>query len=179
MNIYTLSNYVNLDIDDAFSVEEIAQWFNKGIANYNLIPPLTKYKLVSVDTVDEDNNEYVDAYENYSAMTDNFMLGIMLPFINSAIRGQDASVQEKQIYLEEFLNNARLFKQNHKITDTNLLFDSSAEGLDIYRLGENVFLSDMRMSPFQANWGTASEFVEIVSEDTTSGIAEGDPLDQG
>lgn len=172
MNIYTLQQYVNLDVDDSFSVEEIAQWFNKGIAQYNLLPPLTNYPYVAFG--DEEatlENGLIDAYDDYYALNQTFMLGIMLPFINSAIRGQDASVQEKQIYLEEFLNNARLHKQNTAITNEDYLLDAAAAGLDVYRLGENVFISDMTRSPFQGSWSIGAVYDEIT---VNSPITEGE-----
>ena len=46
MNVNTIKNYVNQDVDDTFSAEQIVLWFNRGIAQYNLIPPLTTYKSV-------------------------------------------------------------------------------------------------------------------------------------
>jgi len=47
MDIATLTTYVNQDVDDTFTAEQIVLWFNRGIAQYNLIPPLTTYKSVN------------------------------------------------------------------------------------------------------------------------------------
>jgi hypothetical protein len=152
MNIYDLTNYVNLDVDDVYEVLDIARWFNKGIANYNLIPPLTKYPSIALTE------------SGYNATLlpddDNFLLGVMLPFINNAIMGQDAALNEKQLYLQEYLMNAREYKKIYPIP-VNYIVDSFNQDLDTYRIGQNVFVSDMRYSPMQGDWSNASNYLEV------------------
>jgi len=150
MNIDTLALYVNLDVDDSFTEEEIAQWYNKGVANYNLIPPLTTYNII--DTESTDDLEF----------DDTFLLGIMLPFINSAIRGQDASVQEKQLYLQEFMMNARQYKTAFNVPFEKLL-DQKNSDLGVYQLGENVYVSDMTRTPFAGDWSSVRNYTEVAS----------------
>jgi hypothetical protein len=145
LNIYQLTQYVNLDVDDSYSEDEIARWFNKGIASYNLIPPLTEYPFIEIDeeTID-------DIAEPYDALNKNFMLGIMLPFISSAIRAQESAVMEKQEYYQEFLVNATRYKMASNIDEDLLL--NPVEGIDRYQIGENVYMSDFDYSPMQSNW---------------------------
>jgi len=145
LNIYELTQYVNLDVDDSYSEDEIARWFNKGIANYNLIPPLTEYPFIEID--DETIDDIADPYD---ALDKNFMLGIMLPFISSAIRAQESAVMEKQEYYEEFLINATRYKMASNIDESLLL--NPVEGIDQYQIGENVYISDFDYAPFQNNW---------------------------
>lgn len=169
MNLYQLTEYVNLDVDDVYAVQDIIRWFNKGIANYNLIPPLTTYPSVATgETTDSDNNDKIDAYEDDYPLDDNFMLGVMLPFINNSIMGQDASLNEKQMYLQEFMMNAREYKKTYAIP-SNRLLDSVNSNLDTYRIGQNVFVSDMRYSPMQGEWSQRSNFYTIVDEEDNDG----------
>jgi hypothetical protein len=78
------------------------------------------------------------------------MLGIMLPFISSAIRAQESAVMEKQEYYQEFLVNATRYKMASNIDEDLLL--NPVEGIDQYQIGENVYMSDFDYAPFQSNW---------------------------
>jgi hypothetical protein len=180
MNIYDLTTYVNQDSDDTFSFQEVARWFNKAISNYNLIPPVTRYPFVTVDNfVTSNNNEFLDngnfnndAVFNFDAGDDEvgagsnyplsktFMLGIILPFIVSSIKGQEASLQERQIYLQEFMMNARNFKSISNIPQLFLLNQQNTD-LELYQLGENVYLTDFNTSPFAGDWKKATSYKEV------------------
>jgi hypothetical protein len=154
MNIYDLTNYVNLDVDDVYEVDDIAKWFNKGIANYNLIPPLTQYPIIDLTDASLEADYPLD---------DNFMLGIMLPFINNSIMAQDAALREKQLFFQEFMMNAREHKKIYPISN-NYLVDNVNTDLDNYRIGQNVFVSDMRYSPMQGEWAQRSNYYTIEEE---------------
>jgi len=180
MNIYDLTIYVNQDADDTFSFQEIARWFNKAIANYNLIPPVTRYPFVIVDNpITSNNNEFLvngsfntDATldldnndDEIGAATDypfpkTFMLAVILPFIVSSIKGQEASLAEKQMMLQEFMMNARNYKSISNIED-KFLFNRQNPDLEEYQLGENVYVSDMRYSPFSDDWSKSTLYYEI------------------
>lgn len=166
MNIYEFTQYVNLDIDDSYTVIEVAQWVNKGIANYNLIPPLTKYRLIAIDPAGVDANEdgLIDIYQEDVDLTDNFLLGIMLPFVTASIKSSEASVQEKQIMMQEFMRNAREYKLNNPIPPDRRV-DNRNPDLENYKLGENVFLSRFDTAPFQAEWSGPSVYDEFVTND--------------
>jgi len=140
LNMFELRDYVNLDVDDVFDVDEITRWFNKGIASYNLIPPLTEYPFVDLD----------EPQEAYVFFDKTFMLGIMLPFISSAIRAQESAVMEKQEYYQEFVLNATRYKMASNIDEDLLL--NPVEGIDQYQIGENVYISDFDYSPMQSIW---------------------------
>jgi hypothetical protein len=185
MNIYDFSNYVNQDVDDTFSVEEIARWFNKAVANYNLIPPVTRYPFVTlnlavavgIDNVDEfvlgsENGDYyansddeeddeVGAYTDYP-LSKNFMLAVMLPFVSSAVKAQESSVGEKQMYMQEFMINARTYKSISNIKPGYLRDGGQNLELSQYKLGENVYLTDFNQSPFAGDWKKASAYKEYV-----------------
>lgn len=172
MNIYDLTNYVNLDVDDVYEVEDIAKWFNKGIANYNLIPPLTQYP--TIDLTEDGYNATLEPADS------NFLLGIMLPFINNAIMGQDAAIDEKQLYMQEFMINAREYKKVYPIASARLV-DNVNTDLDNYRIGQNVFVSDMRYSPMQGEWSQRSNYYSVKYEEEENPNAwsdiEGEDLD--
>lgn len=140
LNMFELRDYVNLDVDDVFDVDEITRWFNKGIANYNLIPPLTEYPFVPLD---EPENHYVE-------LDKNFMLGIILPFISSAIRAQESAVMEKQQFYQEFVANATRYKMASNIESDLLL--NPIDNISDYQIGENVYMSDFDYAPFQSVW---------------------------
>lgn len=142
MNLYKFTQYVNLDLDEDFEVEDIVKWFNKGISYYNLIPPLTRYPIV--DDIEE-------AYEEEYPLDVTFLLGVMLPFVNGSIMSQESSVDEKNIFYSEFMANAREFKNQTPIP-TNFLLDEVNDDLDNFRVGQNVFVSDMRQAPFPGDW---------------------------
>lgn len=139
LDIFEIRDYVNLDVDDSFEVDEIARWFNRGIATYNMIPPLTVYPTLALD---DD--------EPYEALSENFMLAIMVPFISSSIRGQESALMEKQDYFQEFIANATMYKRASNITNEYLL--NKTENIDDYQIGENVFISDMDYAPFSGQW---------------------------
>jgi hypothetical protein len=172
MNIYDFTMYVNQDVDDTFTVEEIARWFNKAIANFNLIPPVTKYPFINMDnelttSIDEfvtgaedtdGTDGFIGAYVNYPFST-TFMLAVMLPYVVSAVKGQEASVNEKQLALQEFIGNGRTYKATSNIA--TYLQNQQNTDLGLYQLGENVFLTDFTTSPFAGEWGKASSFKEV------------------
>ena len=163
MNLINLTTYVNQDVDDTFSNVEITRWFNKGIAQYNLIPPLTTYPFVQLAGLSTDpaavaSNIYID--EDYPNLSDTFLLGIMLPYIVSSVKGQEASVTERQIAMQDFMQNARMFKASTNI-DVNYMLNQQNTDLEEFQLGENVYISDMRRSPVVGDWSRASVFTEI------------------
>ena len=204
MNIYDFALYVNQDVDDTFTNEEVARFFNKGIANFNLIPPVTKFPYINMnlsvssgpDTTNEfettlnekkyevsgkentyitasgdnqytfsHNTEYdeaVGAFVDYP-LSNSFMLGVMLPFVVSAVKGQESSVTEKQLAMQEFMANARQFKSSLNIKTGYLVDGEGNRELSQYKLGENVYLSDMTQSPMAGPWNKASVYKEYVT----------------
>ena len=167
MNIYELTNYVNQDVDDTFDVEDITRWFNKGIASYNLISPVTTYPLVQINglSTDEDADEtkfYVN--EDYP-LEDTFMLGVMLPFISSSVRGQESSLGEKQLFLQEYMMNATKYKSSSNV-DADYLKIQASKDLAKYQIGENVYVSDMSFAPFKNDWtSSTTKLPEFAEED--------------
>ena len=197
MNIYDFALYVNQDVDDTFTNEEIARFFNKGIANFNLIPPVTKFPFINmnlqVDTGTDPVNEFTDnlyntsykvdvkensyandtfthnddydeeigAYTQYP-LSNNFMLGVMLPFVISAVKGQESSITEKQLTMQEFMRNATQFKSSLNIKTGYLVDGEGNAELSQYKLGENVYISDMTQSPMAGPWNRASVYKEYV-----------------
>ena len=190
MNIYDFTLYVNQDVDDTFTTEEVARFFNKGIANFNLLPPVTKFPYINMAIVDTDasNNDYsynvteekntysqtseafsktptydeeIGAYQDYP-LSNNFILGVMLPFVISAVKGQESSVQEKQLALQEFNVNARQFKSSLNIKTGYLVDGKGNRELSQYKLGENVYISDMTQSPMAGPWNKPSVYKEYV-----------------
>lgn len=195
MTIYDFANYVNQDVDDTFSTEEIARWFNKAIANYNLIPPVTKYPFITMDVITTPQNDFIDpentgesfnndtsyyatggeasdetigAYGNYPLST-NFMLAVMLPYVISAVKGQESSISEKQLAMQEFMMNARTYKSVSNIKPGYLVDGDKNLELDGYKLGENVYLTDFNTSPFAGDWRKGSEYKEVVITRKTDG----------
>lgn len=154
MNIYELTNYVNQDVDDTFDVEDIVRWFNKGIASYNLISPVTTYPMAELN---DDGNAWdgTGLYPSHSTtdypLDDTFMLGVMLPFISSSVRGQESSLGEKQLFLQEYMMNASKFKSSSNVDEDYLKIQASKD-LAKYQLGENVYVSDMSFAPFKGDW---------------------------
>ena len=190
MNIYDLQNYVEQDVDDTFTTDEVARFFNKGIANFNLIPPVTKFPTINMAIVDTDslNNDYtykvtdekntyntttnsfvststydeeIGAFQDYP-LSNSFMLAVMLPFIVSAVKGQESSLQEKQLALQEFITNARQFKSSLNIKTGYLVDGEGNRELSQYKLGENVYLTDFTQSPMAGPWNRASVYKEYV-----------------
>lgn len=199
MNIYDFALYVNQDVDDTFTNEEVARFFNKGIANFNLIPPVTKFPYINMNlasssatdptdefteninnvsykvdvaenTYNKSNNtfahsstydEEIGAFTQYP-LSNNFMLGVMLPFVISAVKGQESSVTEKQLAMQEFMANARQFKSSLNIKTGYLVDGEGNKELSQYKLGENVYLSDMTQSPMAGPWNKASVYKEYV-----------------
>jgi hypothetical protein len=179
MNIYDFSMYVNQDVDDTFSTEEVARWFNKAIANFNLIPPVTKFPFINMDAEITAANEFEDNlnqdgyYANNNDLTDdeigayisyplskNFMLGVMLPYVISAVKGAESSVTEKQLTMQEFMMNARQFKSSLNIKPGYLIDGEGNLELAQYKLGENVYLTDFNQAPFAGDWSKASAYKE-------------------
>ncbi len=190
MNIYDLQNYVEQDVDDTFTTDEVARFFNKGIANFNLIPPVTKFPTINMAIVDTNtlNNDYtykvtdekntyntttnsfvststydeeIGAFQDYP-LSNSFMLAVMLPFIVSAVKGQESSLQEKQLALQEFITNARQFKSSLNIKTGYLVDGEGNRELSQYKLGENVYLTDFTQSPMAGPWNRASVYKEYV-----------------
>jgi len=171
MNIYDFTMYVNQDVDDTFTVEEIARWFNKAVANFNLIPPVTKYPFITMDveisaedefiTEAEDTDPsdgFIGAYTPYPFST-TFMLAVMLPYVVSAVKGQESSIGEKQLVMQEFMMNCRTYKSSANIS-TYLENQQNAD-LELYQLGENVYLTDFTTAPFVGEWGKATSYKEV------------------
>ena len=161
MQLQELVNYVILDVDDSFSTLEITRWFNKGIAQYNLIPPVTTYPFVELSGSDGDEEGKI-YYNTTYPLDDTFMLGVMLPYINSSVRSQDSSLSEKQIFLAEFINAAQRYKPQSNVPLTYLK-DSKNTDLEIFQLGENVYVSDMTRSPFTNSWSSHTIYSEVTS----------------
>jgi len=172
MDIYELAEYVNLDVDDEYSPLDIARWFNKGIANYNLIPPLTSYPSIAL-------NE--DAYDQ-TLEPDNstFLLGVMVPFINHSIMTQDIALEERQLHLQDFIRNATEYKKIYPIPSERLVDDINTN-LDDYRLGQNVFVSDMNYSPMQGEWSKRANYYQVNNKEETNPTSwtdiEGEDID--
>lgn len=163
MDIATLTTYVNQDVDDIFTAEQIVLWFNRGIAQYNLIPPLTTYKSVNGrnrTNSDAETDYYLD--DDYYSFSDSFMLGIMLPYLVSGVKLQEASIQERQIALQEFLQNARMWKASTNIAHADMLNQQNSD-IGIFQLGENVYLSDMTRSPVSGIWQKQTTYAEIAT----------------
>jgi hypothetical protein len=167
MNIYDLTQYVNQDVDDTFSVEDIVRWFNKGIASYNLVSPVTTYPMA---VLDDDGNSWdgTGQYPSHSTtsypLDDTFMLGVMLPFIASSVRGQESSVGEKQLFLQEYMMNATKYKSSSNVDEDYLKIQSSKD-LAKYQIGENVYVSDMSFAPFKNDWTTSTTQLPEFEED--------------
>ena len=159
MTLIQLALYVNLDVDDSFDDVDIARWFNKGIAQYNLIPPVTTYPFVELilEGSNTDSKIYLDV--DYP-LDDTFMIGVMLPYINSSVRSQDSSLSEKQMFLSEFISSASRYKPQSNVP-LSYLKDSKNTDLEIYQLGDNVYVSDMTRSPFTNNWSSDSLYSEV------------------
>lgn len=163
MDIATLTTYVNQDVDDTFTAEQIVLWFNRGIAQYNLIPPLTTYKSVNGRNrvnADLETDYFLD--DDYYSFSDSFMLGIMLPYLVSGVKLQEASIQERQIALQEFLQNARMWKASTNIAHADMLNQQNSD-IGIFQLGENVYVSDMTRSPVSGIWQKQTTYAEIVT----------------
>lgn len=162
MNINQLTNYVNLDVDDTFTVQEISRWFNKGIANYNLIPPLTNYPYVQYGGVEDIPTVYIQTSEY--PLSDTFMLGIMLPFINASVRGSESSLGEKNMMLQEYMQNAQVFKHSIDVPATYLINDKNTD-LSNFEVGEGVYLQNFENAPFAGPWGEITNIGEMTYED--------------
>jgi hypothetical protein len=185
MNIYDFSNYVNQDVDDTFTVEEVARFFNKAVANFNLIPPVTKYPFINLnlepspgqeDTVDEfvtlssdtdASDGFIGAYTEYPFST-TFMLAVILPYVISAVKGQESSVTEKQLALQEFMMNARQYKGTANIF--SYLENQQNSDLDLYQIGENVYLTDFTQAPFAGDWTKATIYKEVSTFTDKNGV---------
>jgi hypothetical protein len=165
MNVNTLTNYVNQDVDDDFRPEKIVLWFNRGIAQYNLIPPLTTYKSV-LSTDRTSGNSATDGLyylsDDYYSFSDSFMLGVMLPYLVSGVKLQEASLSERQVALQEFMQNARMWKASTNIAHADMLNQQNSD-IGIFQLGENVYLSDMTRSPVSGIWQKQTVYAEVAT----------------
>lgn len=140
LNIFEITEYVNLDVDDSFQVQEVARWFNRGIASYNLIPPLSEYPFIDPEEDDE----------VYEGLDMNFMLGVMVPFISSMVRAQESAIMEQENYYNEFMMNARMYKTASNVPKEFLKV--KVDDIEDYQIGENVYISDMDYAPFTNQW---------------------------
>ena len=165
MNLRTLTNYVNQELDDTLTVQQVSRWFNKGIAQYNLIPPLTLYpslqfglaqNLTATPPVYSEDSEY--------PLDDTFLLGVLLPFISGSVRGSEAALNERQLHLQDFIQNATLYKRSIDIPLTYMR-NKKNEDLSEYEVGEGIFVADFTRSPFAGEWERPSKYNEIVIED--------------
>lgn len=163
MNIQTLAEYVEQEVDDSFATEDVARWFNKGISQYNLIPPLTKYPYISIGQTATVDNGLYDETSEYPLDT-TFMLGVMLPYISSSVKSSESALSEKQLFLQEFMMNATTFKRSIDVPLTWLLNQKNTD-LSNYEIGEGIFLSDFTRAPFAGQWQGGSVFQEIVIDD--------------
>jgi hypothetical protein len=164
MNINTLSNYVNQEVDDSFTVQQVTLWFNRGIANYNLIPPLTLYPFVQFGVTPNIPQGVYSDQSSYP-LDDTFMLAVMAPYITSSIRSSESSITERQLFLQEFMMNAASFKNSIGVP-LEWMRNKKNTDLDIYEIGEGIFISDFTKAPFAGAWGTNSHYNEIkTSED--------------
>ena len=163
MNIQDLAEYVEQEVDDSFATVDVARWFNKGIAQYNLIPPLTKYPLISINQTATEENGLYDVTTAYP-LNETFMLGVMLPYISSSVRGSESALSEKQMFLQEFMMNATTFKRSIDVPNTWLL-NTKNDDLSAYEIGEGIYLSDFTRAPFAGQWQSPSLFSEIVAEE--------------
>lgn len=168
MNIYELTNYVNQEVDDTFPVEDVVRWFNKAIANYNLISPITTYPMAELND-DGDAWDGTGLYPSHSTtdypLDDTFMLAVVLPFISSSVRSQESSLGEKQTFMAEFMMNASKYKSASNVDEDYLKIQSSKD-LAKYQVGENVYVSDMSFAPFKGDWTTSTtKLPEFEEED--------------
>jgi hypothetical protein len=162
MNIETFAEYVEQEVDDSFSTAQISRWFNKGISQYNLIPPLTKYPYISIGETATVQNGLFDETTDYP-LNNTFMLGVMLPFVSSSVKGSESSLSEKQLFLQEFMMNATTYKRSIDIPLTYML-NQKNEDLSNFEIGEGIFLSDFTKAPFAGEWQQPSLFTEIVTD---------------
>lgn len=159
MNINTLTNYVNQEVDDSFTVQEVSLWFNRGIANYNLLPPLTVYPIVQFGVAENISTGIYNDQSQYP-LDETFMLGVMAPYITSSVRSAESSLTEKQLFLQEYLQNASTYKSS---IDIPLVYMRNKRNIDLsnYEIGEGIFLSDFTKAPFAGEWQNPSFFKEI------------------
>jgi hypothetical protein len=180
MNIYDLTQYVNQDVDDTFEVESVVRWFNKGIAQYNLLSPITTYPMAVLEEEAEGTDwDGTGLYPSHSdsdyPLDDTFMLGVILPFISASVRGQESSLGEKQMFMAEYMSNASLFKTASNVPYEFLKIKTSRD-LEKYQIGENVYISDMSISPWAGDWGhnttTMREFKESLVAEFYNGTGQ-------
>lgn len=161
MNIYDLTNYVNLDVDDTFTVAEIVSWFNKAIANFNLVEPMTKYPYAFVGD-DEDIKPSPTAYPSHSAtgyvLDDTILLGVILPFLIASVKSQESSLGERQTHLQDFVYNAQKIKAVLDIP-VEMLYSAKAQDVQGYKLADGVYVADMSYAPFSGDWGRGSSVI--------------------
>lgn len=168
MTLDTLLQYVVLDVDDTdYTLSEIVMWFNKGVAQYNLVQPLTTYPFYTMDYTERDPEDALAVLLGYGEeypLTDNFMLGIMLPYINSNVKAQEASLDEQYGYEQKFISNARVYKTTSNVP-LDYLVNKTQTDLDIYQIGEGVYLSDMATAPFPDNWSQGTVIPALNDEE--------------
>ena len=167
MTLDNLLQYVILDVDDTdYTLSEIVLWFNKGISQYNLLQPLTTYPFYTMDYATQDPLDELAIHLGYGdeyPLEDNFILGIMLPYVNSMVKAQDASLDEKYGYDQTFARNSMIYKRASNVLVAYLMNKTQTD-LDIYQIGEGVYLSDMGTSPFPDKWNTGTT-IPILNEE--------------
>jgi hypothetical protein len=89
------------------------------------------------------------------------MLGVILPYVSSAVKSQEASVTEKQLFLQEFVANGRVFKPASNIP-AKYLKDKNNTDLELYKVGEGAYLTDFNNNPFAGEWQKATAYKEVV-----------------
>lgn len=163
MTLSEIQRYVILDVDDSdFTLDEVSLWFNKAISNYNLMVPISTYPLYSL--VEENRPEESPVtddlgYKDDYPLSDMFLLGIMLPYINSSIKSQESSIEESLTFRSEFAVNAQRFK-NSSAVPLEFMFEQATTDLNAGKLGEGVYITDMRQSPFAGDWALFGDFPE-------------------
>jgi len=167
MTLDKLLQYVILDVDDTdYTLGEISFWFNKGIAQYNLLAPITLYPFYTMDYSTQDPLDELAldlGYGDEYPLDTNFMLGIMLPYINSSVKAQEASLDEKYGYEQKFVSNAKVFKVASN-APLEYLQNKIQTDLARYQLGEGVYLSTMETAPFPGGWSTGTTIPTIDEE---------------
>jgi hypothetical protein len=90
------------------------------------------------------------------------MLGVMLPYLVSGVKLQEASLTERQVALQEFMQNARMWKASTNIAHADMLNQQNSD-IGIFQLGENVYLSDMTRSPVSGIWQKQTVYAEVAT----------------
>jgi hypothetical protein len=87
------------------------------------------------------------------------MLAVMLPYVVSAVKAQESSITERQLAMQDFMANSRQYKASANIS--TYLENQQNGDLELYQLGENVYLTDFTTAPFAGEWGKATAYKEV------------------